>query len=264
MSDCQHPCCNGTCTNPRHRCANATPNPAALGTRLCGLHLRGLHADIDDIARVTALIDTMHDALLDTQGSGDGVRAVPASKPPMRLDLVAVLTGQTAERITGWAADIVSTSRALSVAEAGRILALNVDAIACHPVVADIAVELRQAAADCRAVVADPRWNTEDQDKRDTPVGRCTQPDPVDMERACRGDLHWIRNTMATRCHRCGHEQQPDGWLPKRLILGPFGLERRTLDRWIERGLVAYINRLVCVDDVRAVIKTRLDGTGHA
>ena len=56
MSDCQHPCCDGTCTNPRHRCVNATPNPTRGGTRLCGLHLRGLQADIHDIARVTALI----------------------------------------------------------------------------------------------------------------------------------------------------------------------------------------------------------------
>ena len=113
---CQHPQCT----------SSDTPKPVWGDTRLCGLHLRGLRADIDDIARVLTLIDAGTDALVGSTGASDGSgRGVPSSRPPMRLTVLNVLTGQTAERITGWAADVVSTSRTLTVAEGARILGLN-------------------------------------------------------------------------------------------------------------------------------------------
>lgn len=245
-----------TCAHPG--CADSdTPNIAWGGTRLCGLHLRGLQADVDDIARVLTLIETDHDALTAASGGSDGVHTVPASRPPLRLAIVDVLTGQTAEQITGWASDIVRTSRPMTVPEAARLLARNIDALSCHVAVDVVAVELRQAAGACRAVLPDDRWNTAEQDEKDKPVGRCTQPHDTDPQRNCGGALYWLRDTLATRCARCGHQQQPDGWLPKKLILGPWGLERRTLDRWIAEGRVAYVNRLVCVDDIRIIIKMR-------
>ena len=147
---------NITCQHPD--CAEADqPSPAWGGTRLCGLHQRGLQADIDDIARVLTLIETHHDELALPSGSGESVRGVPSSRPPMRLSVLDVLTGQTAERITGWAADVVRTSRALAVPEAARLLARNVDLLCCHIAVDIVAVELRQAAGACRAVLPDDR-----------------------------------------------------------------------------------------------------------
>ena len=74
---------NITCQHPD--CAEADhPSPAWGGTRLCGLHQRGLQADIDDIARVLTLIETHHDELALPSGSGESTRGVPASRPPMR------------------------------------------------------------------------------------------------------------------------------------------------------------------------------------
>jgi hypothetical protein len=141
-----------TCQHPD--CAEADhPSPAWGGTRLCGLHQRGLQADIDDIARVLTLIETHHDELALPSGSGESVRGVPSSRPPMRLGVLDVVTGQTAERITGWAADVVRTSRTLAVPEAARLLARNVDLLCCHIAVDIVAVELRQAAGACRAVL---------------------------------------------------------------------------------------------------------------
>jgi hypothetical protein len=247
---------NITCQHPD--CAEADqPSPAWGGTRLCGLHQRGLQADIDDIARVLTLIETHHDELALPSGSGESVRGVPSSRPPMRLGVLDVLTGQTAERITGWAADVVRTSRALAVPEAARLLARNIDLLCCHIAVDIVAVELRQAAGACRAVLPDDRWNTEDDDKKPRPAGRCTQPHPDDPGRDCNGSLLWVPATLVVRCARCHHEQEPDGYVAKRVVLRAFGLSRWTLNRWIADGKVAASNDFVCVDDVREVVRQR-------
>lgn len=245
---CQHPQCT----------SSDTPKPVWGDTRLCGLHLRGLRADIDDIARVLTLIDAGTDALVGSTGASDGSgRGVPSSRPPMRLTVLNVLTGQTAERITGWAADVVSTSRTLTVAEGARILARNTDALSCHIAIDMIAVELREAASDCRAVIPDDRWNTEDDDKKPRRAGRCTQPHPDDPARDCNGALLWVPSTLVVRCARCHHEQEPDGYVHKRVVLRAFGLSRWTLNRWIADGKVAASNDFVCVDDVREIVRTR-------
>lgn len=244
---CQHP----GCAEAEH------PSPTWGGTRLCGLHQRGLQADVEDIARVLTLIETHHDALTSTSGAGDSVRGAPASRPPMRLGALDVLTGETAEKITGWAADIVRTSRTLAVPEAARLLARNVDALACHVAVDVVAVELRQAAGACRAVLPDDRWNTEDDDARPRRAGRCHQPHPDDPTRDCNGSLLWVPATLVVRCAKCHHEQEPDGWVIKRVVLRAFGLSRWTLNRWILAGRVSATNDFVCVDDVRDMVRRR-------
>ncbi len=254
---------NITCRHPK--CADSdNSSPAWGGTALCGLHLRGLQADVDDIARVLTLIETQSDALTSPGGGGDGLHGVPGSRPPMRLHVLDVLTGVTAEQITGWASDIVRTSRTLSVPEAARILARNVDAVCCHPSVEVVAPELHQAACACRAVLPDDRWNTEDDDRRPRRVGRCTQPHPDDPSRECNGALLWVTATLVVRCTRCHHEQEPDGWVVKRAVLRAFGLSRWTLNRWIALGLVAASEDYVCVDDVRETVRIRRADIGGA
>ena len=246
MSDCQHPLC--------------TPEPSAAhgGTSLCGLHLRGLQADIDDIARVLTLIETQHDDLADPGGgSDDTVRSVPGSRPPLRLQVVDVLTGAAAEAICGWAADVVSTSRALSVFEAARLLARNADAIACHAAIDIVVVELHDAADTCRAALPDDRWNTAEQDDRPRTAGRCRQPHLDDATRDCNGALIWVPATLVVRCNRCHAEQEPDGYVHKRVVLRAFGLSRWTLNRWIADGKVSASNEFVCVDDVRQVVAAK-------
>lgn len=246
MSDCQHPLC--------------TPEPSTAhgGTSLCGLHLRGLQADIDDIARVLTLIETDHDDLADPGGaSDDTTRSVPGSRPPMRLQVIDVLTGITAEQITGWAADVISTSRRLTVFEAARLLARNADAIACHDAIDIVAVELRAAATSCRAVLPDDRWNTTEQDERPRVAGRCREPHMDDATRDCHGALLWVPATLVVRCTRCGMEQEPDGYVEKRVVLRAFGLSRWTLNRWIADGKVSASNDYVCVDDVRVIVAAK-------
>jgi len=240
----------------RHPRCEPNRNPAWGGTRLCGLHLRGLQADVDDIARVLSLLAEHHDALAWPSGNGgEGVRSVPASRPPLRLAVVDVVTGQTAERITGWASDIVRTSRALDVAEASRILARNVDALCVHDAIELVVEELHQAACACRAVLPDDRWNTQAQDDQPKPVGRCTQPHSDDPARDCGGSLFWVPATVVVRCSRCHHEQEPDGWVVKRAVLRAFGLSRWTLNRWILDGKVGASGDFVCVDDVRIQVR---------
>ena len=114
-------------------------------TSVCGLHLRGLQHDLDDIERVTALLDDFD--LLTAAGEA-GVRGVPGSRPPLRV--AAVITGPSRESILGWAADVVRTSRALTLAEAGRLLRLNFGVVLAHDAIVDIWLELTSAAADSR------------------------------------------------------------------------------------------------------------------
>lgn len=249
MTTCQHP---GRAT--KHQPAVACTSDTWGGTGLCGVHLRALQADVADIARVMRLLDTFHNDLV-ASGGDDTARMVPSSRPPMRLALLDVITGRTAQRITGWASDVVRTSRALSVRESALILERNIDALACHVVVADIAVELNQCAADCRAVLPDDHWNTSDDDKRIKPVGRCTRPHPDDPARDCNGPLHWITATLIVRCAKCHHQQEPDGWVSKRLVLRAFGLSRWTLNRWVADGKVAASTEFIYVDDVREQVR---------
>ena len=162
---CQRPGC----------AASEAPGVAWGGTLLCGLHVRGLKADVDDIARVLSLIEADASALHSPVGSDGTGGSTPGSRPPMRLAVLDVVTGQTAAAITGWAADVVRTSRALTVAQAARMLARNVDALMVHPAVGDVVVELRDAATSCRAAIPDDRWNSTEQDARPRTVGRCAE-----------------------------------------------------------------------------------------
>lgn len=242
---CQHP----GCSESDH------PSTTWGGTLLCGLHLRGMQADIDDIARVLTLVEEHHADLSQPGGSGgDAVRSVPSSRPPLRLDVIDVVSGRVAAIITGWAADVVRTSREMGVPEAARLLARNADALFCHPAVGVVAEELRDAAADCRRVLPDDRWQTAEQDAKPKVLGRCQQPHESDPMRCCGGPLVWLRSTLVVRCTRCHHEQEPDGWVSKRVVLRAFGLARRTLNRWIADGKVGASGDFVCVDDVRTMV----------
>lgn len=241
---CQHPGCAGS----------EAPGVAWGGTLLCGLHVRGLQADVDDIARVLSLIEADASALHSPVGSDGTGGSTPGSRPPMRLAVLDVVTGQTAAAITGWAADVVRTSRALTVAQAARMLARNVDALMVHPAVGDVVVELRDAATSCRAAIPDDRWNSTEQDARPRTVGRCAEVAHDGGE--CGGSLVWITATLVVRCQRCHAEQSPDGWVHKRAVLRAFGLSRRTLNDWIAKGKVGGSESgLVCVDDVRSMVR---------
>ena len=241
--------------------------PVHQSTSLCARHWHRLADDLADIDRILRAIGDEPDAWRQhpatdrdpVHGSRDG------SPAPGRIDVMSATDPRTivVQAIHGWARDVITTDRALDLVEAGRILLAHHHTLACHPALPDPVDELHAAATELRAL-CDEHWNTEEQDKKDKPVGRCTQPHPDHPDRRCGGDVHWLRDTLATRCVRCGHQQEPDGWLPKRLILGPWNIERRTLDRWIAAGVVTYVNRLVCVDDVRLAVKTRrgITGTG--
>lgn len=243
---CQHP-----------QCQHADdPSPAWGGTSLCGLHVRGLQADIEDIARVVSLIEADADALCSPVGVTGGGGGKPGSRPPMRLGVLDVVTGVTAAAIIGWAADLVHTGRAMGLGESARVLAAHkdTDALLSHPVVGEIALELRQAATACRAVVPDERWNSADDDKKPKSVGRCTEVVADGAE--CGGTLLWVTATLVVRCQRCRAEQTPDGWVHKRVVLRAFGLSRSTLNTWIVRGHVAATDSgMVCVDEVRSMVR---------
>lgn len=235
-------------------------SPAHQASALCAHHWHRLADDLAIIDRILRAIGDNPDAWRQRPVTdNDPVHVSRQGSPaPGRIDVMAATDrrGLVVQAVIGWARDIARTDRALDLVEAARILCANHETLACHPALPDPVTELHTAACELRSL-CDEHWNTQEQDQKTKPVGRCTEPHTDDPMRNCGGDLHWVRNTMATRCQRCGHEQEPDGWLPKRLILGPFGLERRTLDRWIQAGLVTYINQLVCVDDVRVVVKMR-------
>ena len=243
-------------TEEREVCGRTTHQATAL----CRRHHDRLGTDLTDIDRVLRWIGDDPDGWLQRPVTDrDPVHVSRDGSPaPGRIDVISATDRRTLAMIAvhGWARDLAQTDRALDRVESARILLAHHHTIACHPALPEIADELHAAAGELRAL-CDEHWNTAEQDKKARPVGRCTQPHPDLAGRACGGDLHWLRDTLATRCARCGWLQEPDGWLPKRLILGPWGIERRTLDRWIQAGLVAYVNRLVCVDDVRRVVKTR-------
>lgn len=244
---CRHPQCQRA-DNPRETWG---------GTALCGLHVRGLQADLEDIARVVTLIEADPWALSSPGGGSDGASAgKPGSRPPMRLGVLDVVTGVTAAAITGWAADIVRTDRVMGLAESARVLVAHrdSDAVLSHPVVDQLAVEVRDAAAACRAVVPDDRWNTADDDRRPRVVGRCSEGVVDGGE--CGGNLMWVTATLVVKCQRCHAEQVPDGWVHKRVVLRAFGLSRSTLNAWITRGHVtATDSGSVCVDDVRSMVR---------
>ncbi len=253
-SRCLHPECAGTARADRIcRHCNGQGCPTEHG-HLCTHHLNQLRDDIHDIARVITLLTDEPEALADTTGTGTSARAVPASKPPMRL--ATVLSPRTLQTITGWASDLASLATTPDLPRAGRVLRAHLDLIPDHPAVDDITTELHTAARECRAVLPDERWNTREQDNRPRPVGKCAQPDPCDPDRTCNGTTVYIAWTLVVRCTRCHHEQQPDGWVAKRLVLRAFRIERKTLWRLIERGEVAATEGgLVCVEDVRTWVR---------
>lgn len=249
MSDCQH-----------LKCQEGKPSAAAVGN-LCGLHFRGLQADVDDIARVVILQrepDTGL-ALLLPGGTSDGVRTVPGSRPPIRM--AALLDREVTDIIRGWAADLVATDRMPDIGRAVMILAAHVERIADHAAVDIVCEELAKAATEARRVLPDERWNTAADDRKPRAVGRCKE-NASGFE--CGGNLHWLANTLAVRCSTCGATIDPPGWLPKRLVLAAWKqVSRRTLDRWIAAGKVAAVDRLVCVDDVRGMVGTLRHAAGE-
>ena len=264
MITCQHPGC----------AESDQPTTCADGANLCGLHLRGLQADVSDIARVTALDAMWHHDLLTATGNGTSGRTVPDSRPPLRV--AAIISGTTRAVILGWAADLVRTSRALELAEAGRILALNLEALAIHPALGDgLAFELRDAATDCRQTLPDDRWNDEDHDRRQAPLGRCPQPDPRGERARCGGPLRWRTPAWTSstddlaaievECSRCS-----DVWgvldlphilrvvepsrrfpVPRSWITSRYGVASDVLRQWVRRGHVkTYADEQVELFDV--------------
>lgn len=262
---CQHP--------------NCEPNrsPAWGDTRLCGLHLRGLQADIDDICWALDLEAHWHRDFLTTAGESGG-RTVPDSRPPLRV--AAILSGDAPAFITGWASDIVRTSRTLSLLEAAQLLARHSLLLAAHEAIADIVDELHRAARDCREVIPDDRWNDEARDKRAAILGRCPQPDPRGERDACGGPLRWRTPAWASHvsddlaaieveCARCKDVwgmadlphilrvvqprrrfAVPRAWVCKRYRINP-----STLRQWIYRGQVrTYSDEQVELFDVLARI----------
>lgn len=246
-------------------------------TRMCGLHLRGMQADIDDICWAIDLDADHHDDLLTATGESSG-RSVADSKPPLRV--AAILSGDTEEYICGWAADVIHTSRTLGLPEASRLLARHVFALACHDAIVDIYRELHQAAHDCREVIPDDRWNDEERDKRAAILGRCPQPDPRGERDACGGPLRWRTPAWASHvsddlaaieveCARCKDVwgmadlphilrvvqprrrfPVPRAWVCKRYRINP-----STLRQWIYRGQVrTYSDEQVELFDVLARI----------
>jgi len=267
-----------TCRHPK---CDPNPAPTVLDTDLCGLHLRGLLADVGDIERTTALDYDHHDDLLVATGGSGGTRTVPASRPPIRV--AALIDGATAEAILGWAAVASGASRRLWLAEAGRLLAVNVMALASHDAVDVIALELRDAADHCRAAVPDDRWHTEEQDRKVAPLGRCPQPDPRGERPSCGGPLRWHTPAWTSEpdlvaieleCSRCKdvwgmsdlphllrvvHPQKrfpvPRGWVCARYALAP-----GTLRQWVWRGQVrTYSDEQVDLLDVLAKISDTPD-----
>lgn len=254
MSQCLHPECTGAAAEDRicRRCHGE--GCRAEHGWLCTRHLDQLRDDVHDIARVTALLVDDPDVLTTASGSGGSCRGVPASRPPMRL--ATVLSPETLQSVTGWAGDLASTATAPDLTRAGRILVTHLDLIPTHPAVDDIAPELHRAAVECRSALPDERWNTKEQDDRPRPVGKCKQPDPRDPEWVCGGVTVYVARTLVVRCTRCLHEREPDGWVPKRLVLRAFHIERKTLWRLIQRGEVAATDAgLVCVEDVRTWVR---------
>lgn len=268
---CQHPGC----------ATSEQPSPAWGGTLLCGLHLRGLQADVGDIERVTALDVDWHDDLLVATGSPGVTRTVPDSRPPIRV--AALIDGATAEAILGWAADVACVQRRLWLAEAGRLLAVNVMALASHPVVDVIALELRDAADHCRAAVPDDRWHTEEQDRKVAPLGRCPQPDPLRQRPSCGGPLRWRTPAWTSEpdlvaieleCSRCA-----DVWgmadlphllrvvapkrrfpVPRAWVCARYALAPGTLRQWVWRGQVrTYSDEQVDLLDVLSKISDTPD-----
>lgn len=242
---CQHPDCQ---TNPQ---------PARVGL-LCGLHYRGLEADIADIARaVQALADPdLRMAMLTPRGGDGGPSGVPSSRPPVRL--AVILSPTTVQALRGWAGVLLQTDRDPQLDRAVQALAVRAEVIAAHAEVATIAPELRDAAQDCRAAFPDDRWNTQEQDDRPRVVKRCSEPDPRDEQQDCRGPMVWRPGTLSIVCSRCQHaEHMDDGYAAVAKVAAAFDLPRRTIYNWIKAGLVDALDGKVYISDVRRQVLER-------
>jgi hypothetical protein len=260
-----------TCLHPL---CESNPQPTVFDTNLCGLHLRGLQADVGDIERVTALDAEWHDDYLVATSATSATRSVPSSRPPIRVG--ALIDGATAEAILGWASDVAQVSRRLGLVEAGRLLAVNVMALAAHDAIDVLALELRDAADHCRGVVPDERWNDAEQDRRAAPLGRCPQPDPRGERDCCGGPLRWRTPAWTSEpdllaieveCARCA-----DVWgmsdlphilrvvqpkrrfpVPRAWVCERYGVALGTLRQWIHKGWVrSYSDEQVDLFDVLA------------
>jgi len=250
VTNCQHPDCE------------LNPQPARVGY-LCGLHFRGLEADIADIARaVTSLADPdLREAMLAPRGGDGGGSGIPGSRPPMRL--AVILSPATIAAVQGWA-EVLLQSDDVDLRRAVDALAVRAEHIACHAEVAVIAPELREAAQDCRAAFPDDRWNTAEQDDRPREVKRCDQPDPRDEAQPCRGRMFWRPGTLSIVCERCRHaEHMVDGFATVGQVAAAFGVPRSTLNTWIRRGKVEAIDGKVYISDVRRVVLDKRDQVKH-
>jgi hypothetical protein len=268
---CQHPGCT----------ASPHPSPAWGDTNLCGLHYRGLQADIADIARAITLDADWHQTLLTSTSQQHGTRTIPDSRPPIRV--AALIDGAILEFILSWAADVIHTSRRLTLPEAGRILTLNAHTLAGHDAIADIVGELTAAAQHCRGITPDDRWNSEDDDKKTRPLGKCKQPDPRGEHDTCGGPLRWRTPAWTStddlaaievECARCHdvwgvddlphflrvHQPHRRFPVPRDWVCRRYGVNDSTLRSWVRRGNVrTYDDGQVDLIDVLA----RLTDTPH-
>ena len=202
-------------------------------------------------------------------GSGKpGPRAgKPGSRPPANLDVLSATDVRSRIRITDdGAADpdnvrcidaelltmarMTIEERQFSAALADwadclRVLNVSADWLTRHPAADEHLAVLTDLAAACVGMTRN--WEHEPS------VGQCHEPHMEHAGRACGGPLDWLPSTVIVRCRRCGAEQEPDGWLPRRVILRAFGIPKQTLSDWIVSGKVRATDQHVCVDDVRAM-----------
>jgi hypothetical protein len=94
--------------------------------------------------------------------------------------------------------------------------------------------------------------------------GPVLMTDPSEPGRRCPGRRHWRPGTISTFCDYCGHTEEGDGWITRRMAIAVFGISERTLYRWISIGLVATLDRHVYTDDIRAAVRLRHADTGNA
>lgn len=231
--------------------------PTYAATALCPRHYGRLGQDLRIIDQVLRWIGDDPNGWL-TRPVTDSQPGKPTrigSPAPGRIDVISATDKRAAamQAIHGWARDVAHTDRALDRVECARLLLAHHDTIACHPALPEIADELHDAAL-ILAALPDEHWNSAEQDARPRDLGPCREQDPANLERRCRGRRHWRPGTVSVYCDHCGHTEQGDGYITKRLALAAFGISERTLRRWIEKGLVAEIDRHVYIDDIRTCV----------
>jgi hypothetical protein len=236
-------------------------------TALCARHYHRLGDDLATIDRVLRWIGDDPDGWLTrpVTDHAPGHTSRQGSPAPGRIDVMSATDRRTLAMVAvhGWARDVAQTGRALDRVESARILLAHHETIASHPALPEIVDELHSAAKELQAL-CDEHWNTAEQDARPRDLGGCRQPHPSEPGRRCPGRRHWRPGTISTFCDYCGHTEEGDGWITRRMAIAVFGISERTLYRWISIGLVATLDRHVYTDDIRAAVRLRHADTGNA